>query len=135
MGGAEMLNWLKLIRNLVLAILVVGGFATNGQAEKHKHYWRGATVGMFMEIPRQRFSYVAGFTDSAIFAFHYGDAPTFKWLVECMADHPNTTNPVEVTKAIVRKLNTVLKDHPKVLKQPVGLLIWAELEVRCGQVK
>jgi predicted dehydrogenase len=29
-------------------------------------------------------SYVSGFTDSAVFAFHYGDAPTFKWLIECM---------------------------------------------------
>ena len=82
-----------------------------------------------------QFSYVAGFMDSAVFAFHQGDVIASKWLIDCLADRPNTTNPVEIARAITGKFNTLLKDHPDIRDEPVGLFIWAELEVRCGQVK
>ena len=125
----------EFMSSLLLVGFLAGGFATNGRAEEQKHYWQGTTVGMFMDIKGQQFSYVAGFIDNAIFAYHQLGYTASKWLVECLADHPETTNPVEITRAIIGKFNTVLKDHPKITDEPVGLFIWAELEVRCGQVK
>ena len=114
---------------------LVGNFATMGLTKEQKRYWQGVPVGMFMDNKRDQFSYVAGFMDSAVFAYHkLGFAP-FKWPVECLADRPTTTNPIEITKAIKGKFNALLKDHPEILKEPVGLFIWSELEVRCGQVK
>jgi len=128
-------SWREFMSSLLLVGFLAGGFATKGQAEEHKRYWQGTNVGMFMDIKGQQFSYVAGFTDNAIFAYHQLSHTASKWLVECLAEHPNSTNPVEITRAIIGKFNTVLKDHPKIMDEPVGLFIWAELEVRCGQVK
>jgi hypothetical protein len=142
-GLSKMSKCLKDIRISLLSILmataftlilVTNAYTKNVLTDEPKHYWQGSTVDMFMDIRGQQISYVAGFMDSAVFSFHYGDAPGFKWLVECMVDHPKITNPVDVTKVILGKLRTVLKDHPKIGKQPVGLLIWGELEVRCEKI-
>ena len=86
-----------------------------------------------MEIDGQQFSYVAGFIDSAILAHRQLGVASFNWTVECLASHPNSTNPVEITKAIIGKFNTMRKDGPDIRRKPVGLFIWAELEARCGR--
>ena len=120
---------------MVLVSLLVGGFATKGQTKEPKHYWQGIPVRMFMDIEGQQFSYVAGFIDSAVLAYHQHGVASFKWMVECLANHPKRTNRVEITKAIIGKLPTILKDLPNVREISVGSFIWAELEVRCGQAK
>jgi hypothetical protein len=125
----------KLISNLVLGIFLVGCLATNVLASEPKRSWQGISVKMFMGIKGQQFSYVAGFMDSAVFAYHELNVNTFRWLMKCMVDHPEATNPVEITKAVIGKFNTVIKDHPGLLDKPVGLFILAELENRCGQIK
>ncbi len=126
---------LKKVLILIFLLPALLAFTIIGFAGEPKHYWQGSTVGMFMDIEGEQFSYVAGFIDSAIIAYHQLGHAAFKWQVECLANHPNTTNPVEITNAIIGKFNTVLKDRPDIQDEPVGLFIWAELEVRCGQAK
>lgn len=116
-------------------LIVFVSSATVGQTKEAKEDWQGIPVGMFMDIQGQQFSYVAGFMDSAIFMYHQFGVSDLKWLAKCLADHPNTTNPVEIVVAVIGKLNTVLEDHPEIREEPVGLFIWAELEVKCGRVK
>jgi TPR repeat protein len=46
----------EFMSSLLLVGFFAGGFATKGQAEEHKHYWQGTTVGMFMDIKGQPIS-------------------------------------------------------------------------------
>jgi hypothetical protein len=52
----------RIVISAILLVLLVMALAANGQAMEHKRYWQGTTVGMFMDIEGQQFSYVAGFS-------------------------------------------------------------------------
>jgi hypothetical protein len=109
--------------------------AAGGLANEQKRYWQGTTVGMFMDIEGQQFSYVAGFLDNAVYAYHAHGVSALKWQIECLADHPKKTNPVEITSSIVKKFKAVTKDFTHIRNEPVALFIVKELEHRCGQDK
>ena len=110
-------------------------FATMGRTDEASDDWKGIPVRTFLEIDGQQVSYVVGFMDSAAFAYHEFGVTEFEWLAKCQADLPDTTHPAEIAIAVFGKINAVLKDHPEIREEPVGLFIWAELEVRCGLAK
>jgi hypothetical protein len=118
----------------LLALLVVG-LASNSQAMEQKRYWKGTTVGLFMDIEGQQFSYVAGFLDNAVYAYHALGVSALKWQIDCLADHPNRTNPVEITRSIIKKFEAIAEDFTPIRDMPVGHFIDLELGVRCGKIK
>ncbi len=130
-----------MVRRLTIAgilasamLIVLLSLVTVGHAKEPSRDWQGIPVRTFLEIDGQQVSYVVGFMDSAAFAYHEFGVTEFEWLAKCQADLPDTTHPAEIAIAVFGKINAVLKDHPEIREEPVGLFIWAELEVRCGQV-
>ena len=130
-----MVRKLTIAGNFFSAMLIVLlSLVTVGHTDEPSDDWKGIPVRTFLEIDGQQVSYVVGFMDSAAFAYHEFGVTEFEWLAQCQADHPDTMHPAEVAIAVYGKINAVLEDHPEIQKESVGLFIWAELEVRCGQV-